>query len=60
MRRGQRSGDFDRKPSPAWLVAAFLGLVHTAAGEVAAGRLDAADAERELERTIPRVFGTGR
>lgn len=57
IRRGQRVGDFDRNPSPEWLAAAFLGLMHTAADEVAAGRLDEADAARELDRSIPRVFG---
>lgn len=56
-RRGRRSGDFDRDLSPGWLAAAFLGLMHAAADEVAAGRIDAASAGRSLARTIPRLFG---
>ena len=60
VRRGQRAKEFDRASSPAWLVAAFLGLVHTAADEVAAGRLGADEAGAELARTIPRVFGVAR
>jgi AcrR family transcriptional regulator len=57
IRRGRRSGAFDRTQSDAWLATAFLGLMHTAADEVAAGRMTAEAAGRELARTIPRVFG---
>lgn len=57
VRRGQRVGDFDRRLSPGWLAAAFLGLMHTAADEVAAGRIDAEEAGRALEHSIPRLFG---
>jgi hypothetical protein len=57
IRRGRRSGDFDRGPSEEWLAAAFLGLMHTAGDEVAAGRLDPDAARRELELTVPRLFG---
>jgi hypothetical protein len=57
IRRGRRAGDFDAETPVDWLAAAFLGLMHTAAAEVAAGRLDEAEAGRALERTIPRVFG---
>jgi AcrR family transcriptional regulator len=39
IRRGQRTGDFDRMLPAAWLAAAVLGLVHTATQQVAAGRL---------------------
>jgi AcrR family transcriptional regulator len=55
--RGQRSGDFDRASTPAWLAAAFLGLVHAAADEVAAGRMDEDAAARALRAAIPRVMG---
>lgn len=44
------------EPTP-WLTAAFLGLMHTAAEEVAAGRLSEAAAGEALERSIPRLFG---
>jgi AcrR family transcriptional regulator len=57
VRRGQRAGDFDRALPPRWIADAFLGLMHTAADDVAAGRIDSEDARRALERTVPRVFG---
>lgn len=56
-RRGQRARAFDRGVPPEWLVAAFLGLVHTAADEVAAGRLDDAAAGEALRRSVARLFG---
>ena len=49
--------DFDREPPVAWTVAAFLGLMHTAAEEVAAGRMTSDAAGRALELTVPRLFG---
>ena len=55
--RGQRLGDFDRRLAPAWLLAAFLGLAHAAAQEVAAGRLTAEDASGTLRKSVARVFG---
>ena len=57
VRRGQRARDFDHRLPTNWLVVAFLGLMHTAAEEVAAGRIDATDAGRALQRSILRVFG---
>jgi AcrR family transcriptional regulator len=59
IRRGRRSGDFDRRLPPAWLLASFLGLAHAAAQEVRAGRLSAEDASRSLRRTVARAFGVG-
>jgi AcrR family transcriptional regulator len=56
--RGQKARAFDRDASAPWLTATFLGLMHTAAEEVAAGRLDVGTAGAELARTVPRVFGT--
>jgi AcrR family transcriptional regulator len=41
IRRGQHAGDFDRALPADWLAAAVIGLGHTAADEVAAGRLTA-------------------
>jgi len=55
--RGRRSGDFAADVPVGWLAAAFLGLMHTAAAEVAAGRLDEARAGRALARSVPRLFG---
>jgi AcrR family transcriptional regulator len=57
IERGQRAGDFDRRLSPAWLLAAFLGLAHAAAEEVAAGRLSTEEASGSLRRSVARVFG---
>jgi hypothetical protein len=39
IRRGQRAGDFDATVPAAWLAVAIVGLVRTAAEQVAAGRL---------------------
>ncbi len=39
IRRGQRAGDFDGTLPAAWLAIAIVGLVRTAAEQVAAGRL---------------------
>jgi AcrR family transcriptional regulator len=57
VRRGQRAGVFDRRLPAAWLLAAFLGLSHAAAEEVAAGRMSAEEAAEALRRSIARVFG---
>jgi hypothetical protein len=57
VRRGRRSGAFDRDVPARWIAAAFLGLMHAAAGEVAAGRMDGRRAAHALQRTVPRVFG---
>jgi AcrR family transcriptional regulator len=57
VRRGRRGGDFDRDLPVAWLVAAFLGLMHATADEVAAGRVTGSAAGRSLERSVPRLFG---
>lgn len=56
VRRGQKAGQFDREASPAWLASAFLGLVHTAAEEVAQERMERANGLAALETSIPRVF----
>jgi hypothetical protein len=48
---------FRPRLSADWFAVSFLGLMHTAADEVAAGRIAEAGAGRALERTIPRVFG---
>jgi AcrR family transcriptional regulator len=57
VRRGQRSGDFDRRLPVAWLLAAFLALSHAAADEVAAGRVGAGDAAVALRRSVAGAFG---
>jgi AcrR family transcriptional regulator len=57
VRRGQEAGAFDRDAPAGWLAAAFLGLVHAAAEEVAAGRLAEDEAGRALAASVRRVFG---
>jgi AcrR family transcriptional regulator len=57
VRRGQRTGDFDRSLPTAWVTAAFLGLMHATAEEVAAQRITSADAGRAVARTVPRLLG---
>jgi AcrR family transcriptional regulator len=57
IRRGQRSGAFDRRLSPAWLIAASLGLFHAAADEVSAGRMTSEQAAVALRESIPRLLG---
>lgn len=57
IRRGQARGDFDAALPSSWLAAAFLGLMHTSAEEVAAGRIDADAAGRALARAVPRTLG---
>jgi len=57
VQRGQHSGAFDVELPVSWVSAAFLSLIHTAAGEVASGRLGAEDAARALQRSVTRLFG---
>jgi len=59
IRRGRRAGEFDRELPVEWGASAFLALMHAAAEEVAAGRLDADRAAAVLRRTVPRAFGAG-
>jgi AcrR family transcriptional regulator len=45
IRRGQRTGDFDRSAPAGWLAAVVFGLQHTAVAQVAAGHLTTREAE---------------
>lgn len=56
IRRGQRTGDFDRRLSATWLLAATIGLAHAAGEEVGAGRMTADEATNALRHSILRVF----
>jgi AcrR family transcriptional regulator len=58
--RGQGTGDFDPSPPAAWLAAAVLGLLHTAAAEVAAKRLTPAEAETLCLGSTLRLCGIER
>ena len=55
IRRGQHTGDFDRALPADWLAAAVVGLAHTAADEVAAGRLTADKAYAVLSESALRL-----
>jgi AcrR family transcriptional regulator len=57
IRRGQRSGAFDRRLPAAWLVTATLSLGHAAAEQIAAGRLTASKAATILEESVLRLYG---
>jgi AcrR family transcriptional regulator len=57
IRRGQRIGDFDRALPVTWLAAAILGLSHTAAEQVATGRLTASKAATILRGSTLRLCG---
>jgi hypothetical protein len=54
--RGQADGTFRTDLPRTWLVTTFYGLIHAAADEVDAGRLDAADAADVLEATLLPVL----
>jgi AcrR family transcriptional regulator len=57
IRRGQREGIFDSRLPAGWLLAAFLGLAHTAAEEVAAGRMSTEEAGRALRESAWALLG---
>jgi len=56
IRRGQREGIFDSRLPTGWLLAAFVGLAHTAADEVAAGRMTTEEASRALRESARAVL----
>lgn len=53
--RGQATGDFRVDVSQSWLVACFYAILHGAAEEVRAGRLDP-DADAVVSTTIRSLF----
>jgi AcrR family transcriptional regulator len=58
IRRGQRTGEFDRRLSPGWLMAATIALGHAAGQEVAAGRMTIRQAGAAFTTAAIRVYGT--
>ena len=60
IRRGQRSGDFDRQVSPGWLVATTIALGHAAGEEVGAGRMNADEATTAFQQSLLRLVGADR
>jgi AcrR family transcriptional regulator len=57
IRRGQESGDFDRRLPPGWLLAAGLALGRAAEDEVKAGRMTVEDATSAVHHSFLRLFG---
>ena len=57
IRRGQRTGDFDRAFPATWLAAATVGLFRAAAGEVVASRLGTSQAAAMLLDSTLRLCG---
>lgn len=56
-KRGQHTGDFDRRFSPSWLATVAMALGHAAAEDIAAGRMPPDQASTALKHSILRVFG---
>jgi AcrR family transcriptional regulator len=59
VQRGQASGEFDADLPVHWLAVSFLALMHAAAEQVAAGRMESAQAKSALAQTVPRLFAPG-
>ncbi|MBX7266372.1 hypothetical protein KIF24_10280 [Micromonospora sp. Llam7] len=55
IRRGQRTGEFDRDTTAAWLVAAIISLGHTAGQQVQAGRMNIRDAGTAFRESVRRT-----
>jgi len=56
IKRGQRTGEFDRTLPVGWLLAATIALGHAAGEEVRARRMTTQQALDTLRRSIPRLF----
>lgn len=56
IERGRRDGEFRTDLPAAWLVACFYSTLHTAAGEITAGRLKEADAANVIWTTLESVL----
>ncbi|GAB2721350.1 TetR/AcrR family transcriptional regulator [Nocardia thraciensis] len=59
IRRGQRTGEFDRVLQPGWLAAAVMALGHAAGEQVKAGKMTVRAAEKALGDSVLRVVGRG-
>ncbi|MEO3890137.1 TetR/AcrR family transcriptional regulator [Nonomuraea sp. B5E05] len=57
IERGLRTGEFDDRLPPDWLVAATITLSHAASEERTAGRLTAAEADEALRVSLLRLLG---
>jgi TetR/AcrR family transcriptional regulator, mexCD-oprJ operon repressor len=56
IERGQREGEVRSDVPAAWLTNVFFALLHAAADEVRAGRMDAADAPAVVGSTVERAL----
>jgi hypothetical protein len=60
IRRGQRSGDFDRELPVDWLIGVLTDLIHAASRQVTAGAMNPVAAERVLLRTAGAALAAHR
>jgi AcrR family transcriptional regulator len=60
IRRGQRTGEFDRHLSPEWLTAVTIAVGHAAGQEVAAGRMTTQQAGDAYTTAVLRTYGADR
>jgi AcrR family transcriptional regulator len=58
--RGQRSGAFDPKLPPDWLLGLLTDMIHAASSQVSAGTMDSTTAERTLLRSASAVLNAER
>ena len=56
IEQGQRAGTFRRDMPQQWLITAAYSLMHAAAEDAAAGRLDAGDAAGLITATLLAAF----
>ncbi|MEL5953479.1 TetR/AcrR family transcriptional regulator [Streptomyces sp. CLV115] len=57
IRRGQKSGEFDDRLPPDWLVTVIVKLAHSASEEQEAGRMSSQEAEHALRTSVLRMLG---
>ncbi|MEU4547507.1 hypothetical protein [Nonomuraea dietziae] len=57
IRRGRDTGEFDRRLSTDWLVAATVALGHAAGDEAGAGRMSGEQADAALRLSLLRLYG---
>ncbi len=56
IERGRRDGTFRTDLPASWLMSTFYSVLHSAADEIAAGRMDAADAAPTITATLLAAF----
>jgi TetR/AcrR family transcriptional regulator, mexCD-oprJ operon repressor len=56
IERGRREGEFRSDLPAQWLISSYFALMHACADDVRAGRVDAEDASRILQRSIRAVW----